>query len=286
MNALLYDSAIPHPAHSGGSTMVRIENLEVRYGRGKPPVLTIDELVIRRGETVAVIGPSGSGKSTLLRAIKGYVRSALGKVEVMGVNLAAAPRHQRKQVNQRVALIYQQFHLAKRLSVLRNVLCGRLGLTSRWRSLLGWFSEEDMRVAWAAICEVGLREQVHQRADTLSGGEQQRVAVARALAQQPAILLADEPVSSLDPAWAQDVLELILEVREHHDATLLMSLHQPALARRYFRRIVGLQRGRVVFDGTPEQLTNDRLEDLYRGDDNIHLNAPTARPDALAARPA
>lgn len=282
MNALLHS---PGPGDSGatnGSPVIRLENVEVRYGR-KPPVLSVEELIIRRGETVAVVGPSGAGKSTLLRAIKGYVRPALGKVEVMGVNLAVALRKQRNGVNQRVALIYQQFYLAKKLSVLRNVLCGRLGMTSRWRSLLGMFSEEDKRIAWSAICEVGLRELVHQRADTLSGGEQQRVAVARALAQQPAILLADEPVSSLDPAWAQDVIELILEVRRHHEATLLMSLHQPILAKRYFDRILGLKRGQLVFDGPPDEFTKSRMEDLYRGDESIHLDAAAGRPGSIAA---
>ncbi len=259
--------------------MIRIEYLEVRYGR-KPPVLSIERLEIERGERVAVIGPSGAGKSTLLRTLKGYVGVSHGKAEVMGVNLATAPRAQRRRIHRCIALIYQQFYLARRLSVLENVLCGRLGLTSRWRSLLGRFTKEDRRVAWSAICEVGLQEQVHQRADTLSGGEQQRVAVARALAQQPEIVLADEPVSSLDPAWAEDVLELIAEVQTHHHVTLLMSLHQPHLARRFAQRIIGLRAGRVVFDGPPAGLTEDRLEEIYRGDEIHRLNGTTRRvPD-------
>jgi phosphonate transport system ATP-binding protein len=255
--------------------MIRIEYLEVRYAR-KAPALSIEHLTIGAGERVAVIGPSGSGKSTLLRSIKGYVRPATGKVEVLGVNLWTARRNERRQINRQIGLIYQQFHLARRLSVLRNVLCGRLGVTSKWRSLLGWFSADDLRIAWSAICEVGLQDQVHQRADTLSGGEQQRVAVARALTQQPPIILADEPVSSLDPAWASDVLELIAEVQAHHRTTLVMSLHQPELARRFARRIIGLQRGRVAFDGPAAALSDARLEELYRGDDIVRINdAPT-----------
>ncbi len=138
-------------------------------------------------------------------------------------------------------------------------------MTSRWRSLFGWFSREDRIGAWSAICEVGLEEQVHQRADTLSGGQQQRVAVARAVAQQPSIILADEPVSSLDPAWAEDVLGLIDRVQSHHQATLVMSLHQPHWAQQFARRIIGLRDGGIVFDAPPEALTDDLLKELYRG---------------------
>ncbi len=260
--------------------MIRIEYLEVQYGR-KPPVHSIDALTIKAGERVAVIGPSGAGKSTLLRTIKGYVRPVQGKVEVMGVNFMTARRQDRRRINRRIGLVYQQFHLVRRLTVLQNVLCGRLGITSRWRSCLGWFSAEDRRVAWSAICEVGLRDQVHQRSDQLSGGEQQRVAVARAVAQQPSIILADEPVSSVDPAWAEDVLELIAEVQRHHQATLIMSLHQPDLARRFAERIIGLRKGRVVFDDEPAKVTEADLKELYRGDANLPFNgaAGRSRPD-------
>ncbi len=263
--------------------MIKIEYLEVRYGRN-PPVLSIDKLNIERGERVAIIGPSGAGKSTLLRTIKGYARPSQGKVEVMGVNLGAASRRDRLQVNRRIGLIYQQFHLALRLTVLQNGLCGRLGVTNRWRSLVGRFSEDDRRIAWSAICEVGLKDQVHQRGDTLSGGEQQLVAVARALAQQPALILADEPVSSVDPAWAADVLELITEVQRHHQATLVMSLHQPDLARRFAKRIIGLRKGKVVLDSASAAVTDARLKELYRGDETLPLDNAAARSRAEKAR--
>jgi len=265
--------------------MIRIEYLEVSYGR-KVAALSIDRLAIESGERVAVIGPSGSGKSTLLRSIKGYVRPTQGKLEVMGMNLWTASRADRRRVNRRIGLIYQQFHLAARLSVLENVLCGRLGLSGRWRSLLGCFSEEDYRIAWAAICEVGLEPQVHQRADTLSGGERQRAAVARAVAQQASIILADEPVSSLDPAWAEDVLELITAVQKHHQATLIMSLHQPELAIRFASRIIGLRNGRVVFDDKPAALTDARLEELYRGNDIISIDDAAASSPSAQTTPA
>src|SRR6185503_12328070 len=245
--------------------MIRLEYIEVAYGRGRP-VLALESLRIERGERVAIIGPSGAGKSTLLRCLKGYVKPRRGKVEVLGVNLACADRRSRDEVKQRIGLIYQQFHLVRRLSVLQNTLCGRLGHTSRWRSLLGWFMPEDTRVAWAAIVEVGLAEKVHQRVDTLSGGEQQRAAVARAVAQEPDLILADEPVSSLDPVWAADVLDLLTVVQSHHQTTLVMTLHQPQLARRFAQRIIGLRAGQIVWDGPAADLADTALQRLYGTD--------------------
>ena len=251
--------------------MINLEYLKVRYDRNQP-VLAIDNLRIERRERVAIIGPSGAGKSTLLRSIKGYVRPDEGKVEVLGVNRRSAKRKEWHRVNRQIGLIYQQFHLAPRLSVLRNVLCGRLGYANPFRSLLGIFSAEDLNIAWSAICEVGLQELAHKRADTLSGGEQQRVAVARALAQQPSIILADEPVSSLDPVRAENILELITEVHTQHDTALVMSLHQPQLAKKFAQRIIGLRNGRVIFDGKSDELNNSKLEEIYRGDNIISIN--------------
>jgi phosphonate transport system ATP-binding protein len=249
--------------------LVELEYIEVAYERNRP-VLSIDSLRIGRGERVAIIGPSGSGKSTLLRCLKGYVKPRRGKVEVLGINLACADRRSRNEVLQRIGLIYQQFYLVRRLTVLQNTLCGRLGRTNRWRSLIGWFTPEDLRAAWSAIVEVGLAEKVHQRVDTLSGGEQQRVAVARAVAQQAELILADEPVSSLDPAWAADVLELLTHVQSHHQATLVMTLHQPQLARQFAQRIIGLRSGRIVWDGPASDLSNSDLQKLY-GDDRDEI---------------
>jgi phosphonate transport system ATP-binding protein len=245
--------------------LIQLEYLEVAYNRNRP-VLTLESLRIERGERVAIIGPSGAGKSTLLRCLKGYVQPRRGKVEVLGVNLTCANRRSREEVKRRIGLIYQQFHLVRRLSVLENTLCGRLGQTSRWRSVFGRFSPDDIRAAWSAIVEVGLEEKVHQRVDTLSGGEQQRVAVARTVAQQAELILADEPVSSLDPTWAADVLELLTSVQSHHEATLVMTLHQPDLAKRFAQRIIGLRDGRIVWDGPPANLSEAALQTLYGND--------------------
>ena len=245
--------------------MIQLEHVEVAYGRGRP-VLAVKSLRIAHGEPVAVIGPSGASKSTLLRCLKSFVRPRTSQVEVLGVDLARAGQRARRAANRRVALIYQQFRLVPRLSALENTLCGRLGRTRRWRSLFGWFTPQDLRVAWAAIVEVGLAEHVHQRVDTLSGGEQQRVAVARSLAQEPELILADEPVSSLDPAWADEVLELLSNIQSRRHVTLVMSLHQPELARRFVRRVIGLRAGRIVWDGPARDLTDQVLQELYGSD--------------------
>ena len=243
--------------------VILAEHMRVNYGRRV--ALCIEHLRFDRGECVGIIGPSGSGKTTLLRAIKGYVRPSSGQIEVLGLDWSKCDRHARRRVQRRIGLIFQQFHLVPRMTVLQNVLCGRLGSTHRLKSLLGRFSDEDNQVAWRAICEVGLQEQVHQRADTLSGGQQQRVAIARVVAQQPEVILADEPVSSLDPVLGAEVLSLLVEVTQHHDATLILNLHQPALAKRFVNRVVGLRDGRIVFDDSPSHLTDGQLQEVYRG---------------------
>ncbi len=256
--------------------MVTIEHLEVRYGKNKPAALAIPSLRIEGGERVAVIGPSGAGKSTLLRCLKGYVPPVQGKVEILGCNLFLAARRQRNRIKRRMGLIYQQFHLAPRMTVWQNVLCGRLGAAHPLPSLFGYFPPRDRRIAWEAICEVGLSDLVHQMAETLSGGEQQRVAVARALAQRPSLILADEPVSSLDPLRAAEVLQLLSEVQKHHENTLIMSLHQPRLAKTYAKRIIGLKEGRVVFDGPSDTLTESKMEGIYGGKNLLYFDDDAA----------
>ena len=258
--------------------VILAEHMRVQYGRRV--ALCIDQLRFDRGECVGIIGPSGAGKTTLLRTIKGYVRPSRGKIEVLGLNWAMCDRSARRRVQRRIGLIFQQFHLVPRMTVLQNVLCGRLGSTHRLKSLFGRFSAEDKQIAWRAICEVGLQEQVHQRADTLSGGQQQRVAIARVVAQQPEVILADEPVSSLDPVLGAEVLSLLLDVTQHHDATLILNLHQPALAKRFVNRVVGLRDGRIVFDDSPSHLTDGQLQEVYRGSEPIPLN----RDDSTAGR--
>lgn len=216
---------------------VALENIRVRYETTGPFVLNIESLSIDQGESVAVIGPSGSAKTTLLRLINGYVQPQSGQISISGQ--VVKPGATRR----RIGFVFQDFNLIERATVFENVLWGRLGRVNSLLSLFGWFPAEDKQAAVQAIAEVDLIDQLSQRADTLSGGQQQRVAVARVLAQEAQIILADEPVSNLDPALSDDILGLLSEVSQRHGATLIMSLHQPSLARHYAERIIGLRQG-------------------------------------------
>lgn len=246
---------------------IALQDIQVRYTEDGPLVLDIDRLTIQQGERAAFIGPSGSGKTSLLRLINGYVQPTAGRIEILGQPARRDRIHRR-----RVGFVFQDFNLIERATVFQNVLWGRLGRVNPWLSLLGQFPEADKQAAMQAILEVNLAEQADQQADTLSGGQQQRVAVARVLAQEAEIILADEPVSNLDPALADDMLGLLGEVSQHHGATLLMSLHQPELAQRYAERIIGLRRGRIVFDGRTGALSEVDLAAIYGR--QLKLGAP------------
>ena len=228
---------------------VRITDLRIRYGKTAHPVLSIDSLHIARGAHVAVIGPSGSGKTTLLRALHGLVRPDAGEISVHGVALAAKAARTRG-FRRRNAAVFQEFQLVERASVLRNVLCGRLGQTAVLPSLLGVFGAADRRAAIQAIEATGLAEFAFRRVDALSGGQRQRVAVARALAQQAELITADEPVSNLDPVLADDVLRLVMGQAREREATAIAVVHHPDLAAGHAERIIGLVDGRIVFDST------------------------------------
>jgi phosphonate transport system ATP-binding protein len=258
---------------------VTLHGVRARYTREGPPVLNIDHLVIERGERVAVIGPSGCGKTTLLRLINGYVQPEAGQLIVLG-NEINAETHRRREIRRQVGFVFQNFNLIERATVFENVLWGRLGWVNPLLSLTGWFPESDKYAAMRAVAEVDLVRQVSQRADTLSGGQQQRVGVARVLAQQAEIILADEPVSNLDPALADDILGLLHEVSRRHGATLMMSLHQPALAKRYAERIIGLRQGRVVFDNVTGALDTATLRAIYGRDIILDTSTVLERPAA------
>jgi phosphonate transport system ATP-binding protein len=246
----------------GATPAVRLRDVRFRYAADGPLVLAIEHLSIESGERIAVIGPSGSGKTTLLRLLNGSLRAASGEVVVLGQRLLPG-RRQRREQRRRIGMVYQDFALVERASVRDNALYGRLGYAHPWLSLIGHFSAEDRERAEAAVREVGLADQIDQRVDALSGGQRQRVAIARVLAQEPALILADEPISSLDPALTEGILSLLVEACERRGATLIMSLHQPQLARQHADRAVGISRGRIVFDGPTDRLTPQALHDVY-----------------------
>jgi phosphonate transport system ATP-binding protein len=246
----------------GASPAVLLRDIRFRYADDGPLVLAIDRLAIEPGERIAVVGPSGSGKTTLLRLLNGSLRPASGEALVLGQRLVPG-RPQSREQRRRIGMIYQDFALVERANVFDNVLYGRLGHAHPWLSLLGHFAAEDRERAAAAIAEVGLQDQVEQRADALSGGQRQRVAIARVLAQEPALILADEPISNLDPALTEDILGLLVAACERRGATLIMSLHQPQLARQHGDRAIGLRGGRIVLDEPTARLTPQALHEVY-----------------------
>ncbi|PWU24345.1 MAG: phosphonate ABC transporter ATP-binding protein [Candidatus Rokuibacteriota bacterium] len=233
--------------------MIRVRGLWKEYAEGTRALCGVN-LDVAPGEFVALIGPSGAGKSTLLRCLNGLVDPTAGEVVVDGLAVTGASSDQLRRLRARIGFVFQQFNLLRRLSVLDNVLVGRLAHTSRWRSLAAWFPASDVSRARGALERVGLAGLADRRADTLSGGQQQRVAIARALVQEPRIILADEPMASLDPSLSHAVMETLRRINGEDGITVMTSLHVLELAQAYGRRIIGLRDGRVVHDGPPESV--------------------------------
>lgn len=238
--------------------MIEISALHKTYAGGFQALTDIN-LSIEPGEFVVLLGPSGAGKSSLLRCINGLVPFTSGSLRVGGV--AVGPKTLRA-VRRQAGMVFQQFNLVKRLTVLENVLCGRLAYNS-WLSALRLFPGSDIELALGALERVGLKEKADERCDRLSGGQQQRVGIARALVQRPAVILADEPVASLDPISARVVLDLLTEINARDGVTVVVSLHDIELARTYGRRIVGLHRGALVLDRPGSELTEADVRQVY-----------------------
>lgn len=221
-------------------------------------------LSIEAGTFTVILGPSGAGKSTLLRIINGLEIPTQGEVFIQGQKLTAKTL---RRIRSRTAMVFQQFNLVGRLNVMMNVLTGRLYYCPWWTSALYLFQQRNFEIAHWALVRVGLAEKAWERADQLSGGEQQRVGIARALAQRPEVILADEPVASLDPVATEEIMELLLEICRRDGITIVANLHQVSLATRYADRVIGLNWGRVVFDGSPLDLLQDTLHTIYRRED-------------------
>jgi phosphonate transport system ATP-binding protein len=230
-----------------------------------PATVALDgiDLSIRSGEFVVILGPSGAGKTTFLRALNRLVEPTAGTVRINGRAVTGAPPLELRAMRRQVGMIFQQFNLVRRLSVLDNVLTGRLGYVASLGSLLGRFPGHDRALARECLDQVGLAHLAERRADTLSGGEQQRVAIARALAQSPAVILADEPTASLDPALTDSIMDALRRINRERGLTLVVSQHQLATALAYATRIVGVRAGRVVFDGRPAEVTAPAIERIY-----------------------
>jgi phosphonate transport system ATP-binding protein len=253
--------------------MLRFENVYKRFPDGTEALRNIS-LHVPKGQFCVLLGPSGAGKSTLLRMLNGLSSPTEGSVHLAGEQIT---ERSVQRLRKRVATVHQQFNLTPRMSVALNVLSGALPQVAHWRAAIGLFPPELREKACRLLDEVGLTpEHVNRRVSELSGGQQQRVGIARAFMMDPAVLLADEPVASLDPRISRGILELLHRQSRNHDTTVLCSLHQPELAREFGDRIIAVNQGRLVFDGTPEQLTDKVCEELYHGALNREQDLPEA----------
>jgi phosphonate transport system ATP-binding protein len=250
---------------ASAQNMVEVRNLTKSYGSNAPAIRDIS-LTLKRGEFVVLLGPSGVGKSTLLRTLNFLVRPSSGTVVVDGQDLGKMSGQELLRARQRIGMVFQEFNLVSRMSVLTNVLCGRLGSLGFWRALTYSFSEADQARAVGALVRAGLEdpEMYLRRADTLSGGQRQRVAIARALVQEPKLILADEPIASLDVIMRTQIMDLIADIAKRDGITVVMSLHQLDAARKYADRIIALSGGAITFDGPPSDLSAEVVERIFR----------------------
>jgi len=242
-----------------------IRDLSKEYRPGQPVLKNVSLNIQGRGMT-AIIGPSGTGKSTLIRCINRLTDPTKGEILFMGTDLAKLKGRPLRQARRRIGMVFQEYNLVERLSVIENVLCGRLGYVAAWRAWLRKFSDVDIGQAFYLLDKVGLGDFPTQRADRLSGGQRQRVGIARALMQTPDLLLADEPTSSLDPKTSIEIMTLMAQVAKEYDFPIIVNIHNVELAKRFAQRIVGMSKGSVVFDGPPKALEHSHLLEIYGGE--------------------
>lgn len=238
-------------------------NLTKSFDGGKTYALNNVSVEIQQGEFIAVVGLSGAGKSTFLRCINGMCKPSSGDLSVLGQSVPSLKGKHLVQLRKRIGFIFQQFNLVKSLSVIKNVLAGRIAFSPLWRSLSGLYSSDDIALAEKVLDSVGLQGRYKDRVRNLSGGQQQRVAIARALVQQPKIILADEPMASLDPKLSEVVLDILSHANRENGITVLVNIHVLDYARKYAKRILAFRKGQLVFDGTPSEFTAEQIEQIY-----------------------
>jgi phosphonate transport system ATP-binding protein len=246
-------------------SLLEITDLRLIYPNGHEALKRVS-FTADAGEIVAIIGRSGAGKSTLLRCVNGLEQATEGSVRLDGRDITHMSPRQLAEVRRQIGFVWQEYNLVDRLPVLVNVLTGRLGYKSEWQSLIGFFDRQERELAVRSLERVNLLHRAQQRADKLSGGEKQRVSIARALTQHPKVILADEPVASLDPELAATVMSDLARVAREDGVLTLINIHQVDLARQYADRIIGLAQGVIVFDGDPTQLTDEVMDRVYRFD--------------------
>ncbi len=248
-----------------GRATLQIAGLVKEYVRGRPVLSGIDLAVAGSGIT-AIIGPSGTGKSTLIRCINRLVEPTEGKILFKGEDVTHLRGRALRLLRRRIGMVFQEYNLVERLSVMENLLCGRLGYVSAFKAWLRRFPRADIDRAFTLLEAVGLASFASQRADALSGGQRQRVGIARALMQEPSLILADEPTSSLDPKTSVEIMELIQGLAAAAGVPVIVNIHNVELARRFAERVIGMTGGRIVFDGPPTALKDDDLARIYGGE--------------------
>ena len=246
--------------------MLEIIQLVKKYNTGDLAINGVD-LKVEKGQVMALIGPSGAGKSTLIRCVNRLENPTSGEIWLNGENIVKMRSGKLRRARRNMGMIFQEYALVERLTVMENVLSGRLGYVGFWRSFLRKFPQSDINAAFGLLEKVGLDTMVNKRADELSGGQRQRVGIARALIQKPDILLVDEPTASLDPKTSRQIMRLITELCEENQLAAIINIHDVALAQMYAERIVGLREGSIVYDGPPDDLKPDVLTEIYGKED-------------------
>jgi len=246
--------------------LLSLKSLTKTYRTGDKALVSVD-IDIPNGQVVALIGPSGAGKSTLIRCINRLVEPTSGHVLLDDVDVTALNSSGLRRERRRMGMIFQEYALVERLSVMENVLSGRLGYVGFWRSFLRKYPQADIDEAFRLLDRVGLLDMADKRADELSGGQRQRVGICRALIQNPALLLVDEPTASLDPKTSRQIMRLICELCQERGLAAIINIHDVALAQMFVQRVIGLQSGAIRFDGPPDGLTPDVLTEIYGEED-------------------
>jgi phosphonate ABC transporter, ATP-binding protein len=242
--------------------LLEIRNLTKYYNKSTPALNDIS-FNVQEGEFVAVIGPSGAGKSTLLRCVNRMIEATGGEVIFAGSDVLKANKHELRRIRTRIGMVFQHYNLVDRLTVIENILHGRLGYKSTLSGVLGRYSEEEKRQAFQIIDILGLTDHIYQRCDQLSGGQKQRVGIGRALVQNPRLILCDEPIASLDPHAARIIMDHLRNICDQMKITVVVNLHQVQTAVKYADRIIGIKEGRVAFNSLPEGLFVDQICDIY-----------------------
>ncbi|MDZ7852452.1 MAG: phosphonate ABC transporter ATP-binding protein [Halomonas sp.] len=258
--------------------MLTIDQLTKTYKAGDTALREVT-FRVPRGQVVGLIGPSGAGKSTLIRCINRLVEPSSGAIRLGETDLVNLGGRELRQARRRIGMIFQEYALVERLTVMENVLSGRLGYVPFWRSFTRRFPGRDIENAYRLLDRVGLLEHADKRADALSGGQRQRVGIARALAQEPELLLVDEPTASLDPKTSRQIMRLITEICAERQLPAIVNIHDVPLAQQFVDRLVGLRAGQVVFDNAPDRLDEEKLTEIYGAEDWTATDQDDEEPD-------